>query len=502
MGLPPVSPTIGVAVLSNLMRENQANLAWDTLLDLDGQPPGPLYARLAGALRGAIRSGALPVGSVLPPSRLLAADLGCSRWTVTEAYQQLVAEGYAAARVGSGTRVAWHAGAAGGARAAPPQPAGPGGVDLAPGLPDLRAFPLTRWLAALRAVAATLPYHQLGYPTPGGEPRLRRVLADYLVRVRGAAAHPDDVIVCAGVTDGVTRLCQAARAAGIDSLAVEDPGWTRLRQAVDATGLRIVPIPVDERGIRTDLLDATAGVRMVVVSPAHQFPTGVVLAPERRARLLAWARRVDGLIVEDDYDAEFRYDRRPVGTMHGADPERVALAGSLSKTLSPALGLGWLVTPHRWTEPIRAVPHAVAPGVLDQLALAEFIDSGGYDRHLRAARKRYRLRRDMLLAALDRRLPSYSIAGVAAGLHLVLMPPDDPARRCDPAETVRRAAAAGLRIAAMRQYQVDSRDLDAALVLGYGNLADNEIERAVSALAAALRRGAGAATEQAAKPNR
>jgi GntR family transcriptional regulator/MocR family aminotransferase len=471
------------------MREIQANLAWDTLLDLAGQPPGPLHARLAGALRAAIRGGVLPEGTMLPPSRLLAADLGCARSTVTEAYQQLAAEGYVVARVGSGTRVGWHPGVTGATRAVPAEPVRPAAIDLAPGLPDLRAFPLTRWLAALRTAVAAVPYHQYGYPTPGGEPRLRRILADYLARVRGAATGPGDVTVCGGVTDGVVRLCQAAGAAGLDSVAVEDPGWTRLRQAITATGLRIVPVPVDERGIRADLLDAATGVRMVVVSPAHQFPTGVVLAPERRARLLAWARRVDGLIVEDDYDAEFRYDRRPVGTLQGADPQRVALAGSLSKTLSPALGLGWLVTPPEWTALISAVPHPAAPAVLDQFALAGFIESGGYDRHLRAARKRYRTRRDALLAALGRRLPAYPIAGVAAGLHLVLKPPDDPARRCDPTEAVRRAATAGLRIASVRQYQMNRSHLDAALVLGYGNLADNEIERAVSTLAAALRCG-------------
>ncbi len=465
------------------MRRNQANLAWDTLLDVDGQPAGPLYARLAAALRAAIRAGVLPPGSMLPPSRLLAAEMGCSRWTVTEVYQQLMAEGYAEARVGSGTRVVWHADARLSARAGSTEPAAPDAIDLAPGLPDLHAFPLNRWLAALRGAAATLPYHRFGHPEPGGESRLRRVVADYLVRVRGAAAHPDDVTICAGVTDGITRLCAAT---GVRSVAVEDPGWTRLRQAIAASGVRVVPVPVDERGIRTDVLDKVPGVSMVVVSPAHQFPAGVVLAPDRRAHLLNWARRVDGLIVEDDYDAEFRYDRRPVGTLQGADPEHVALAGSLSKTLSPALGLGWLVTPQRWTGPTRAVPRG-APGVLDQLGLAEFIESGGYDRHLRAARKRYRARRDALLAALAHQLPEYRIGGVAAGLHLVLMPPDDPARRFDPAEAVRAADDAGLSIASVRQYRVDTGMLDAALVLGYGNLADSEVDRAVSRLAAAVR---------------
>jgi GntR family transcriptional regulator / MocR family aminotransferase len=452
--------------------ENQANF----YVDLDAQPPGPLHARLCGALRAAIRAGVLPTGSTLPPSRLLAADLGCSRSTVVEVYQQLVAEGYATSRVGSGTRVALSSSTEP-ARAGRASTAAPRGIDLAPGLPDLRAFPVEKWLGAMRRAAAALPYHRFGYPTPGGEPALRHTLADYLGRVRGADVDPEDVTVCTGVTDGVVRLCGALRAAGLDTVAVEDPGWTRLREAITATGLRTVPVPVDDRGLRTDTLDA-AGARVVVVSPAHQFPSGVVLTPERRAALLAWARRVDGLIVEDDYDAEFRYDRRPVGAMQGTDPQRVALAGSLSKTLSPALGLGWLVTPRRWTGPMRALPRSGAPGVLDQLAFAEFLRSGEYDRHLRAARKRYRARRDALLAALA----GHVVTGAAAGLHLLLWPggglPDGP-------RTVHRAAQGGLRVAAARQYRVDNRALDAALVLGYGNLADNEVAEAVARLARA-----------------
>jgi GntR family transcriptional regulator/MocR family aminotransferase len=199
------------------------------------------------------------------------------------------------------------------------------------------------------------------------------------------------------------------------------------------------------------------------------------------------------MVVEDDYDAEFRYDRRPVGAMQGAAPDRVALTGSLSKTLSPALGLGWLVTPQRWTSPVRAVPRAIAPGVLDQLALAEFIGSGGYDRHLRAARKRYRDRRDALLAALAQQLPQFSVAGVAAGLHLLLLL---GGRSRGAPEVVRRAAASGLRIGCVRQYQLDNRTLDSALVLGYGNLGDREVQRAVSLLATAIgsRRGPVAST--------
>jgi GntR family transcriptional regulator/MocR family aminotransferase len=465
------------------MPEYQSNTAWGLLLDVDAQPAGALHARLVAAFRAAIRGGVLPPGSLLPPSRLLATDLGCSRWTVTEVYQQLVAEGYAHSRVGSGTRVAALPGGLPQPGPEPtPQPAA-ADLDLAPGLPDLRAFPVDRWLGAMRAATSALPYHRFGYPVPGGEPALRRILADYLRRVRGADTRPEDLTVCTGVTDAATRLCVAARAAGWDSVAVEDPGWTRLRQAITATGLRVVPVPVDEQGLRVETLAETPGVRMVVVSPAHQFPSGVVLSPARRAALLQWARRVDGLIIEDDYDAEFRYDRRPVGALHGADPQHVALTGSLSKTLSPALGLGWLATPPRWTDPVRALQQAT-PGVLDQLALAEFVGSGGYDRHLRAARRSYRTRRDTLLAALDRRLPGRAVSGAAAGLHLLL---HGAAGDGDAREVVARAATAGVRIACARQYRVDNRALDTALVLGYGNLTTGEVDEAVARLASVAR---------------
>jgi GntR family transcriptional regulator/MocR family aminotransferase len=249
--------------------------------------------------------------------------------------------------------------------------------------------------------------------------------------------------------------------------------------------MRVVPVPVDEHGLRVEELDRQPAVRLVVVSPAHQFPTGAVLAPQRRARLLEWARRVDGLVVEDDYDAEFRYDRRPVGTLQGADPDRVALAGSLSKTLSPALGIGWIATPPRWTAALRDL-RPPGPGVLDQLAFATFLSSGGYDRHLRAARQRYRGRRDALVTALAERLPGCTVSGAAAGLHLLLHVPFDDGTEPDGPDVVRRAAGLGLEVASAREYRVHNTALDPALVLGYGNLRDGEVLVAVSRLAAAL----------------
>jgi GntR family transcriptional regulator/MocR family aminotransferase len=475
-------------VWSDPMREFQTNLAWDPLLELGDRRQGPLHARLSSALRQAIRDGRLPPGSALPPSRALAEDLGCSRWVVTEAYAQLAAEGYLEGRVGAGTRVRPLGRSGVGRRAPEARPAWVPRIDLAPGLPDLRAFPLARWVAAFRSVAGTLPYPELGYPDPAGHPRLRRVLAGYLARVRGAQAAPAEVTVCRGVADGTGRLCRALRAAGVGAVAVEDPGWHRLREAAAAAGLRLVPIPVDDQGLRVGDLDRDPGVRAVVVGPTHQFPTGVVLAPERRRALLEWARRVDGLILEDDYDAEFRYDRRPVGTIQGTDPSRVALLGSLSKTLSPALGIGWVVTPPPWTGPLRAVAGSQSwPSTLDQLTFAAFLEAGAYDRHLRAARGRYRRRHDRLVQGLAERLPEARLLGVAAGLHLLVRLDG----RVDAAALVGRAAAAGMRLADLDTYRSRADPARPGLVLGYGNLADGQLDEAVALLAATVAEAAG-----------
>jgi GntR family transcriptional regulator/MocR family aminotransferase len=468
------------------MQDHQTNLAWDTLLELGDPGSGPLHARLSRALRDAIRAGRLPEGAALPPSRNMAADLACSRWVVTEAYEQLVAEGYLEARVGSGTRVR-HLDESGRTPergdVAPSQREAPPTIDLAPGLPDLRHFPFTAWLTSLRTAAAALPYAEMSYPNPAGHRRLREVLAAYLTRVRGAVADPADVTITSSVTDGVTRACRALRASGGEAIAVEDPGWGRLREAARVAGLETVPLPVDDRGLEVERLVDFPAVRAVVVSPAHQFPTGAVLAPERRAALLEWAHRVGGLILEDDYDAEFRYDRRPVGTMQGTDRGHVALLGSLSKTLSPALGIGWIVTPPTLTAALRATEvRPAAPPLLDQLVFADFVASGRYDRHLRAARKRYRVRRDALVAALAARLPDGHVSGTAAGLHVLLRFDHELAA---PA-VVERAAQLGVQVSSVEAYRVRNRSVGTGLVLGYGNLGDGDVETAVTRLATAV----------------
>ncbi|NEB21788.1 PLP-dependent aminotransferase family protein [Streptomyces coelicoflavus] len=466
------------------MRQDRKSLAWSTLLEIDSQPEGPLHRKLCGALRSAVVAGRVTPGSALPPSRVLAEDLGCSRWVITEAYAQLIAEGYLEARSGSATRVRATAAVPNqGQPRSNPQISVPVEFEMLPGMPDLRTFPRKRWADAVREVTASIASADLGYPDVFGHPRLRERLAAYLVRGRGAAVSADDVIVCDGTLDGVVRLCRALRSAGHTHVAVEDPGWSRLSSAVSTVGLTPVPVEVDRDGLRIDRLRANTLTRAVIVAPAHQFPTGTVLTPARRAELLHWAREVDGLVMEDDYDAEFRYDRRPIGTVQGMDSARVVLMGSLSKTLSPALRIGWVVAPPRWAEALREAAVAVTPPpVIDQLAFAAFLDAGWYDGHIRASRLRYRSRRDLLLKEMASTLPDLEISGAAAGFHLLLHLND-----CDAAQAVRRAARLGLRLVDLDQYRMSARTGPPALVLGYGNLSDASVPEAVRRLAEAVR---------------
>ena len=426
----------------------------------------------------------LPAGSALPPSRTLAHDLGCSRWVVTEAYGQLVAEGYLESRVGAGTHVrvleSLHPEIS---PSAQPQFLRPARIDLGPGLPDLAHFPLRAWSAALQSAALRLSSGDLGFPSRAGHDDLLNVLAAYLTRVRGATAEASEVTICSGVADGIGRACRALQRAGFTAVAMEDPGWEELRACAYGADLEIIPIDVDDEGICVEKLDAHPAVRAVILSPAHQFPTGVALSSARRAKLLAWARRVDGLILEDDYDAEFRYDRSAISALQAAAPNRVALFGSVSKTLSPALRLGWMLTPPAWTSPIRAPESSIGtPPILDQLALAVLLSSGDYDRHVRRSRVRYRLRRDRLITALAHHVPAARVSGIAAGLHLVVTL--DREINCRVAVEI--AAARGLRLAHLGDFRMQKVDTGSALVLGYGNIVDEAVEPAVSVLASIL----------------
>jgi GntR family transcriptional regulator / MocR family aminotransferase len=440
---------------------------------------GPLRAQLEEQLRAAVRSGRLAAGARLPSTRALARDLDVSRGVVVDAYAQLAAEGYLVARHGAPTRVS-----EAGARPADSGPRladeRPPRFDFRPGAPDVSLFPRQSWAASLRRGLRDAPDARLDYGDPRGAPELRRALAAYLGRVRGVACDTDCVIVTSGMAQGMALVGRTVLARGGRRVGVEDPGSGPGRAQLAATGLDLLPVPVDGEGLRPDAL-AEADVDLVLVTPAHQFPTGVVLAPERRAALLEWAGR-GGLVMEDDYDAEYRYDRPPVGAVQGLAPERVVHAGSVSKTLAPALRLGWLVVP----EPLVAelarakAQDDLGTPVIEQLALADFLERGELDRHLRRTRGPYRRRRDALIEALARHLPDVWASGIAAGLHLVAHLPaglDEPA-------VVEAARARGVGLQGLGEHRLLPGP--PALLLGYGRIAEPAIEPGVSELAAAI----------------
>jgi GntR family transcriptional regulator/MocR family aminotransferase len=404
----------------------------DLHLDLDG--PAGRRSSLEEALREAIRSGRLPADSRLPSTRALAADLGLARGTVTDAYDQLAAEGWLVARQGSGTRVTATATATATEPTAgltrPKIPVGPGlspRHDFRPGRGDLSAFPRGVWLTALRRALRDADDAVLDYSDPRGLAVLRQALAAYIGRARGLPVDPDRLVVCNGWVHGFSVLLEALRDAGAGRVALEDPSMARNPATVGRFGLDVVFVPVDGDGADPGRLPQKDAVSAVVLTPAHQYPTGATLSAERRARWIGWARHHDALIIEDDYDGEFRYDRQPVGALAALDPDRVVYAGTTSKTLAPGLRLGWLVLPRRWLAPVADLRPITDrhTGALDQLALAQMINSGAFDRHIRHARTRYRRRRDLLLGLLADQVPAVTAHGIAAGLHTVIDLPDD-----------------------------------------------------------------------------
>jgi GntR family transcriptional regulator/MocR family aminotransferase len=438
----------------------------------------PLHRQIETSIREAIRAGRLPRGSTVPPSRMLAADLGVSRGVVVEAYQQLTAEGYLASNAGGYTRVA--AGPAAPA-AAPPQSREPRpAIDLSYGRADVSSFPRAAWLRAIRTALTDAPNDVFGYLTGRGVPQLRTAMADYLNRVRGTMADPEQMVICTGYAQGVTLLMGVLAAAGAKRLALEDPSSNDdALPAARAAGLDVVGIPVDGDGIRVDLL-TDSGADAVILTPSHQWPTGSVLSARNRAAVIRWAAERGAVIIEDDYDAEYRYDRTPVGALQGLAPAHVVYAGSASKTLAPGLRLGWFMLPRQLTEPMAAAKIAADRGspALEQLALAGFVTRGEFDRHLRRMRPVYRRRRDALLEALARHLPSLEPAGVSAGLHLVAwLPP-----HLDEAAVVAAARRAGVALDAVGPYRITNPG-PGGLIFGYATVSERAIAEGVARLA-------------------
>ncbi|WP_405486280.1 PLP-dependent aminotransferase family protein [Streptomyces sp. NBC_00096] len=477
-------------------------------LDIGRAPAGGRTDWLADRLRAAIADGTLPVGSRLPAGRVLAAELRVSRGLVTEAYQRLAETGQVEGRGRAGTVVVAAPVTARATRRPPPdRPAGAGSpapagpfapgargalvdalrtvpcrIDLSPGVPDLTAFPRTAWLQAERRVLAELTPADFGYGNPQGTPALREAVTGWLARGRGIRADPGEVVVVAGVAQALGLLAQVLRADGVRRVAVEDPGSLGARQQLEHGGMEIVPVPVDAGGIDTAAL-AAGPARAVLLTPAHQFPTGVVLDGERRRELLGWAA-AGGIVIEDDYDAEHRYDRAPVPALRALLPEAVCYAGSVSKLLAPALRLGWLLVPPRHLEAVIEAKRYADLGnpVLSQLVLARLMASGELERHLRFVRRRHRARRDAMLRAIAAALPGARVHGAAAGLHLMVT--------FDGAEFDDTALAAAALELGVKAHPLSWHRLapgPPGLILGYAAGPVGEIEEGVAAFGTALR---------------
>jgi GntR family transcriptional regulator/MocR family aminotransferase len=480
-------------------------------LSLDGD--GSLREQLARALRRDILDGKLAPGERLPSTRTLAADLGVSRTTTQEAYDQLVAEGYLQSQRGSGTRVGelpatserapqseratrqvplsqW------GRRLAEDFPypytalarARPVRYELLYGLPDVSGFPTQAWRRAVarRLESASLREHMYGDPC--GHPRRREAIARHLAKARGVRAEPEDVIVFAGVQQALQLLARLLVDGG-DRVLLEEPGYLGARHAFDAEGARAVPAPVDRDGVDLSRVPphALRRCRLAYVTPSHQFPTGAVMSLARRLELLAWAQAEDAHVIEDDYDGAYRFDSRPIEPLQRLDGEgRVIYLGSFSKTMMPSLRLGYAVVPPSLRKPIESAKWLSdwsSPTLL-QLALADFIEDGHYERHLRRSRLRLGRRRKSLIEAIERHLgDAAELEGTGAGLHLLLW-----LRRLAPGrlpELVVRAREEGVGIYPATPYYLGPAPR-AGVLLGYALLDERQLGEAMKRLAHVL----------------
>ena len=454
------------------------------LVQLDREVPRQLGQQLQEQLRSAIRAGALRAGERLPSSRSLAEQLGISRGLVVDSYAQLYAEGYLVTEVGSGTRVAERASAKPEKQQPTKVPRKKPEVDFEYGVPDLASVPVRDWVWALGEAARLAPSALMGDEPDGGDQRLREVLATYHRRVRAGAAFAEHTVVTTGFRHALTLVFATLARHGMKRVGLESPGPRQHDRIAERFGLEPVPIPVDDDGVDVARL-AESGARAVVLTPAHQCPTGVALSPERRHELLAWAEANQGFVIEDDYDAEFRYDRQPVGSLQGLVPERVIALGSVSKTLAPGIRIGWMFAPSALVGELvdaKVLTSRGAPA-LDQLALARLMESGRYDGHLRRMRTVYQQRRSTLIEAVDEFLPHAKLHGLAAGCHAVLRLPAG----ADEAKVVAAAKERSVEVRGLSEYCFGGTEFSArtppGLVLGFGNINESRIRRGIHLLA-------------------
>jgi GntR family transcriptional regulator/MocR family aminotransferase len=435
---------------------------------VDRGAPAPLSVQLGTQLRDAMGDGRVRAGERLPSSRALASALGVSRTVVTAAYEQLYAEGWLEGRHGSGTYVADITTVV--AETPPDAPERPRAtapaIDLRPGTPWVRALDTPAWRRAWR-LAATVP--PVARPDPYGPPGLRVALVDYLRRSRGVACPVERVLVTRGATNGLDLLAATVLRPG-DRVGVEEPGYVHARSVLTARGAEVVPCPVDEDGLIVDALPD--GLRLVYTTPSHQYPLGGRLPVSRRQALLAWARRNDALIAEDDYDSEFRYDVAPLPALYGLAPDVTVYLGTTTKTLAPDVGVGWLVARPDLVEAIADTRARLSDrtSAVPQEAVRILLERGDLDRHVRRMRTEYAARRAVVVESLGH----LRLRGDTAGLHLVVELPEEIMDGI-----VERAAERGVVVTTLASRYAEPGDVH-GLVIGYGGATVSQIRTGCS----------------------
>jgi len=465
----------------------------------------PLFRQLYARLREKILTGEFRAGEKLPSTREMAQELGISRTVTLLAYDQLLAEGFLTGRQGSGTYVSsvvttgrpartpnsvkvrlsrfGSAASAAWSRVNYPQRS-PGSLpyDFASGLSDIENFPFEAWRRILLRCARKAPVSALDYGPAGGNAKLREAICMHLRRSRSVACDASQVIVVNGSQQALDLICRVLIEAG-GRVALEDPSYQGTTEVLRAAGARVVPVSVDENGL--DPARLSANVRLAFVTPSHQFPTGVMLPLHRRLALLDWAKRSNAIVVEDDYDGEFRYDSQPLESLQGLDREgRVIYIGTFSRTVFSTLRIGYLIAPKRLVRPLLAAKwlsdrHTAS---LEQDALAEFISSGFYERYLRRLRRRNAARRDALLVAIRTYLKDrVDVSGYEAGGHVVLWPRE----RISEKAMIERAAALGVRVYGLSGYRL-KKCARSGIILRYSRMNTSQIQEATRRLACAL----------------
>jgi GntR family transcriptional regulator / MocR family aminotransferase len=465
----------------------------------------PLFRQLYGGLRKAILDGTLSKGQKLPSTRALAEQLGVSRTAVLMAYEQLLAEGFAVGRAGSGTyvsraverrreitvqnsarvplsRFGVAASRAASAIHVPSQAPRPRSYDFAFGISDIEIFPFQAWRRILQRCARQTRVAQLDYAPAAGSLALRRAICSHLRRSRAVVCDPEQVIIVNGSQQALDLIARVFIEPG-DKVAIEDPSYQGTREVLRVAGAHLVPVSVDRDGVDPDRLPAR--IRLVFVTPSHQFPTGAILPMTRRFTLLAWAKRARALIVEDDYDGEFYYEGQPIESLQGLDSEgRVIYIGTFSRTIFSALRVGYLIAPKALIEPLTAAKWLCDrhTATLEQETLAEFITSGLYERYLRRVRRRNASRRAALLDSIRRLIGERAeLSGDRAGAHIVLW----PTRRISETQAISEARARGIHIYGLAPYHI-ANPHRAGLLLGYSRLTESEIREGIRRLSEIL----------------